>query len=303
MQEHRRCFLAAAVALASSTCRWPVLAAGVEPKVFFGADGPVQRQVFKALQARYSGLAWETDVTALAARRSGGVYVSVGPGALERALRIDLDAPLVSAFTSRETFARLLRAAPMPVRRPVTALFAEVSPAVQFRLIAAVFERRVSVGVLLGPASQDLEPLIRRSAAAVGLDVDIECVAAAGEVMRGLARLGRAHVLLALSDSTLYTEDNLRSILESTYRRGQPMFGFSPSMVAAGTLASAYAGIDDTVADLSEVVEALAQGRAVEPRYPKYWRVAVNESVARSLDVPIPAAVRAMGEFAGGRTS
>jgi hypothetical protein len=87
---------------------------------------------------------------------------------------------------------------------------------------------------------------------------------------------------------------NIEPLL-STYRRGQPMIGFSTSMVAAGTLAAAYTGVDDTIAHLGEVVDSLQSGRMPEPQYPKYWRVAINESVARSLNVVISDAARGMG--------
>jgi ABC-type uncharacterized transport system substrate-binding protein len=73
------------------------------------------------------------------------------------------------------------------------------------------------------------------------------------------------------------------------------MIGFSTSMVAAGTLAAAYSSVDDTVAQLGEVIDMLQSGRVPEPQYPKYWRVAINESVARSLNVVINDAARGMG--------
>jgi putative tryptophan/tyrosine transport system substrate-binding protein len=82
---------------------------------------------------------------------------------------------------------------------------------------------------------------------------------------------------------------------KSTYRRGQPMIGFSMSMVSAGTLAATYSSVDDTVAHLGEVVDAIESARTPEPQYPKYWRVAINENVARSLNVVISDAVRSMG--------
>lgn len=74
------------------------------------------------------------------------------------------------------------------------------------------------------------------------------------------------------------------------------MIGFSTSMVAAGALAAAYSNVDDTIAHLGEVVDLFQSGRMPEPQYPKYWRVAINESVARSLNVVISDAARGMGD-------
>lgn len=303
MLERRRCFLVAASLMVTALRHNPGWAFRTEPKVVLGSDGPGQRQILKVLQTRYPGLASDASVSALQARRPGGVYVSVGPQALESALAVDLDGPLLSAFTSREAYERLLKAGPARARKQVTGIFAEASPTAQLKLIAAIFEQRVTVGVLLSDANAALERSIRQGAEGVGLDVEIVRVQHSADVMRELARLGHADVLLALPDSTLYSANSLRLILESTYRRGQPVIGFSTSMVAAGTLATAYASIEDTVVDLADVVDSASLGHVSEARYPKYWRVVVNDSVAQSLDVPIGASVRAMGDSPKGRSS
>jgi ABC-type uncharacterized transport system substrate-binding protein len=113
---------------------------------------------------------------------------------------------------------------------------------------------------------------------------------------RALTRLQSATVLLIFPDAALYTPQSLRQLLESTYRRRQPVIGFSAGLVAAGTLASAYTDIDDTVFHLDMLVEKAADGRIPEPTYPRYWRVAINDNVARSLDLVVDDSVRALGE-------
>ena len=74
------------------------------------------------------------------------------------------------------------------------------------------------------------------------------------------------------------------------------MIGFSEALVNAGTLASAHSDISDTLTHLQAVVGSIADGRLPEPQYPKYWRVAINDNVARSLDVVIDDAARRMGD-------
>jgi hypothetical protein len=74
------------------------------------------------------------------------------------------------------------------------------------------------------------------------------------------------------------------------------VIGFSAELVAAGTLASAYTDIDDTVAHLGAVVDSVVSGRVPEPLYPRYWRVAINDNVARSLNVIVDDGVRRLGE-------
>ena len=43
------------------------------------------------------------------------------------------------------------------------------------------------------------------------------------------------------------------------------------------------------------MLESAAAGRLLDAQYPRYWRVAVNESVARSLNVIVDDTVRKLG--------
>ena len=93
----------------------------------------------------------------------------------------------------------------------------------------------MNVGVLLSEASAFMERPLRQAAATAGVDLMIERSDPAADVVRSLNRLSGVQALLAVPDSTLYTPDTLRSVLESTYRRGLPVIGFSAATVAAGT--------------------------------------------------------------------
>jgi putative tryptophan/tyrosine transport system substrate-binding protein len=270
--------------------------AAVDLRVVTHGDSPVQRSALQAIERRLGAVRASADPRELGPRSSSTVYVALNAAALAAAASVDLGAPLVALLASSESYwAQVRQPARAKSRSPVTAIFAEASPLHQLQLIARIFERRVSVGVLLTDATAHVEPLLRQAARDTGQDLQVEYVATGGDVLQALVRVGSANVVLAVPDRGLYTAANLRDILESTYRRGQPMIGFSTSMVAAGTLAAAYPSIEDTVAHLGELIQAIETGRMPDPQYPKYWRVAINESVARSLNVVVSDAVRSMG--------
>jgi ABC-type uncharacterized transport system substrate-binding protein len=203
---------------------------------------------------------------------------------------------LISTFTSRQTYTRLLAESGAATRTGVTAIYAEPSPAQQMQLIAALYMRRVTVGALYSEQSAYMAPLLTQAARGHGLDLDLQLVGGNAGISRALTRLQSATVLLIFPDAALYTPQSLRQLLESTYRRRQPVIGFSAGLVAAGTLASAYTDINDTVFQLDMLVERATDGRIPEPEYPRYWRVAINDSVARSLDLVVDDSVRALGE-------
>jgi ABC-type uncharacterized transport system substrate-binding protein len=289
--------LAALSAFAGSAGWRTAVAAGAELRVVTSALGDATSQIVAAVSKRFPGAQVSDDLKALVARGGPAVYLAVGPAALEAALNADVAGPLVSAFVSSAAYLRLIAAAPRRTR-PVTAVFAEAAPAAQMQLIRRLYRRKVVVGVLLGPSTRNLQPLIERAASAAELAVSFEVVEPGASPVRALAALTSASVLLAVPDPELYNAQVARAVLESTYRRRQGVIGFSKAMVGAGTLAAAYATIDDVVAQLGEMLDALMTGQAVaEPQYPVYWRVAINDTVARSLDVVIDPAVRGLGNF------
>ncbi len=282
-----------------------------ELRVLTAPDPTTQRPVLQALKARFPGMVSDADPNAFdqVSRSGNSPIVAIGPAALRNALEADLHAPLVSIFTSSQIYRKLTNqfASHVP-RSTVTGIFADASAQAQLQLMAALFEPRLpTVGVLLSDASVYFERPLRQAAAQMGIELVLARLQANQDPVRALNDLNGAQVLLALPDSTLYTPDILRSILESTYRRGMPVIGFSSATVMAGTLATAYADVDDVVADLADLLENLGNmgpGQSSiplpDPRFPRYWHVAVNDNVARSLGITITSRVRALGVHPSG---
>lgn len=277
---------------------WPSsapAAARSEVRVITSDDTPATRQVVETLKGRFPSLVVGSDPRNFVQRKGSGIYLAVGPAALQAALASDLQAPVISLFTSSQVFHQILAGAAVGSRRTITAVYAEASPEHQLRLISAIFQRRVSVGVLLTPGTAHLEPLLARAARDADVEIQARHVDPGANIVREFARIGTADVLLALPDPSLFSADSIRNILESTYRRAQPLVGFSQGMVTAGALASAYSSLEDIVVQSEELVAEWETGRTPEPRYSTYWRIAINDNVARSLNILIADGVRALG--------
>ena len=267
-----------------------------ELRVLLAAETTQHASFVQALRARWSSLTTYPDISASVKGRTPPLaYAAIGPLALQQSLRTPLDAPLIAILVSRQAFARLVEQEGRPPRR-ITAVFAEASPAQQARVIAAVMRRPATVGALASEQSGYLEPALKAATEATGLSVTVHAYDAAIGMSRNLLRLAAADALLIYPDSSIFNPANLRELLESTYRRRQPVFGFSEALVQAGTLASAFASADDLAAHAVELLSAVAEGRLPLPQYPRYWRVAINDSVARSLDIVIDADARSLGD-------
>lgn len=262
-------------------------------RVVVGPDADRHAPALDALRVRYGPIEVGDDPQRL--RRSGRptAYLALGATAFQAAIDARLDAPIVSLFAARQAYERTTRAVP---DAPATAIFGEPSPMQQMRLIASLFKRQVAVGVLISEQSASIEPVLREAAVSSGLRLEVARVERDPGLTRALNQLGPVTVVLIQPDAALYSQTSLRELLESTYRRRLPVIGFSAALVAAGTLASAYSDIEDTLLQLDGVLDQIAAGRLPVPRYPAYWRVAVNDSVARSLDVVVDDATRSLGD-------
>ncbi len=238
------------------------------------------------------------ELSTLTERKGAAVYVAIGPNALQTLLDSDVGAPILSLWTSTESFRRIT-AAPRPDKRrgAVTAIFAEAAPLHQFKLIRSLYRRHVAVAALLSPGVAFLQPQLEQAARGNDLELEVVTVDPGENVLRAFTALRDVKVLFMQPDRDLYTPESVRYVLESAYRRGQSVIGFSPSLVRAGTLAAAYSTIDDVLDQVPMITDDLALGRLPAPQYPLYWRVQINERVAQSLNILVDDSLRALGNL------
>ena len=248
---------------------------------------PAQRETLAALIRRHPSTTTDTDARRLVGRPGAAVYVALGADALRALVETGSEEPLLALLTSSESYRAIIAAAGAGRRAHLSAVYAEPAPAQQMMLIGKIFRRRVTVGVLLTESTAYVEPLIRAAARGADLDVDIQRMELGDNPIRALNRLSSANVLLAVPDRAIYSSENVQSLLEATYRRELAVVGFSSALVRAGALASVYSTVDEVAAQASMLIEQLANGQQPNAQYPIYWRVAVNESVARSMNIPI----------------
>ncbi len=281
---------------------WPMLtssafASTTEFRFLMSDNSEATGLIAAAVRRQYPESPVSTDLATLRSRSGPVVYVALGPGALRGLLTDPPPAPLVSLFTSAETYRRLVATHRAAGRSALlTAIFAEPAPANSLQLARRLYGRRVTVAVLLSDATMFQETALRESAQAIGLDLAMQTVRDGENPLRSLAKLDDVQAVLLLPDSSLYTPDLFRALLETTYRKGQGVIGYSPNLVTAGILAAAFATIDETLLQLAQVLDQITAGKAPAPTHARYWQVAINDSVAHSLGVVVDSTVRAMGE-------
>jgi len=255
------------------------LPSGYRAQILTGDDSNLTVRIAEDLYKRLvpTFAAFRTEL----AQQRRMVYIAIGPDGLRQAAARRCDCVVIAAFTSSQVWRAVVAGLPPARAKAMTAVYAEPAPADQVRLATLLYRRPVRVAAILGPDSAFLLPDLAGQAEVLqaGREDDM------GDI---LARIGRSEVLLALPDSAIYNPENIRNILLSTYRRKQAVIGFSADMVKVGALASTYSEIEDINAQVAEMAAAfVATGELPAPQFPHYFRTAINEGVARSLDVAV----------------
>lgn len=165
----------------------------------------------------------------------------------------------------------------------------------QLRLILQISPVPSTIGVLLGPSGNETVDRLRHETDRVGLSIATERVDAEADLGRSIERLmHRSDVLLTLPDPSIYNRKTIFNILLSSYHNKVPVIGFSSAYVTAGALASVYTSPADIGHHAAEIAAQYlisgAQGLPA-PDHPRYFSIAVNPQVARSLNIDMPDAI------------
>ncbi len=103
--------------------------------------------------------------------------------------------------------------------------------------------------------------------------------------------LNRSDVLLAVPDSEIYTSNNIRNILMSSYRHKIPLIGISKGYVNAGALCAVFTSPEDLALQASKISHIFAQSKRLPAaQFPDVYEVATNPEVARTLGIKLKSA-------------
>ena len=257
---------------------------GYRFQILTGDDSAVTHRITEDLYKRLvpTFAAFRTEL----AQKRRMLYVAIGPTALRDALSRRCDCVVISAYTSSQVWRTLTARLPKQRRMAMTAIYAEPAPNDQMRLAELLYGRPVRVGVLLGPDTAFLRPVLHEA-------TEIQMYSPGDDLNHTLGSMTRAETLLALPDSDIYNAENVRNILLSTYRRKQGVIGFSADMVKVGALATTYSEIEEINAQVAELAaDFVRTGELDPPQFPRYFRTIINEGVASSLDVRVTDSAR-----------
>ena len=87
-------------------------------------------------------------------------------------------------------------------------------------------------------------------------------------------------IIIALPDPRVYNKDNIKNILLTSYKAKTPLIGYSEALSRAGALISIFTPPEHLG---KQAVEWFSQGRHKFAAEPKYFKVKLNQKVAKAL--------------------
>lgn len=217
--------------------------------------------------------------------KGSDLTVAIGTRALEKALA-NPGRPVLSLLVPRLSYERLTSSS-----RQVSALYLDQPLSRQLQLLNLALPGLTRAGAPLGPTSQGLRTDLQRAAKENGLQIDVAAVNQGLDLYAALTELAKeSQAFLLLPDPVVAQRSTLQNFLLHTYRLKKPVLAYSAPLAQSGALLALYA----TPAQLGEeaagwISESWRSGtfQLGPPRYPRRFTIAINHTVARSLDLAL----------------
>ncbi len=232
-------------------------------------------------------------------KANADLIVAVGMKASELAAA-QTDIPVLATMVPRAGYEELLSHARSNIStRPISAIYLDQPWGRQIDFLRAAIPGRRRIGLLHSlNAPIDFARLHQDVAQRGGLLV-AQPTLSASELFSSLESvLALSDVLLAVPDSMIYNSSSIRNILLTSYHHGIPLIGLSQAYVNAGALCAIFSTPEQLAAQTSATVISFAQsGLLHEPQYPVDFTIAVNQQVARSLEIEFPSSALIRGQM------
>jgi ABC-type uncharacterized transport system substrate-binding protein len=103
--------------------------------------------------------------------------------------------------------------------------------------------------------------------------------------------LEHSDVVLAVPDSEIYTSNNIRNILMTSYRHNIPLIGISKGYVNAGALCAVFTSPEDLALQAAKISQSFVLNKRLPAaQFPSEYEVATNPEVARTLGIKLKSA-------------
>lgn len=245
-------------------------------------DHPRFQQVQRLLEDEVPGAsfhAWSPDSDA------GDLVVTLDRATLSEIRANAPEQPVVALFTPSGAIESIIQN-----REHFSAIYPDPPLPRQARLGQLIIPRASTVAILASPERAGDYSELRDRLSAAGLESRVFVIPSQDQLIRNLARaLSYGDFLLGTPDPAIYNRDTVKPLLLTSYRSNRLVIGPSRAFVDAGAVASTYSSARAQILEAGGLIRHwLEQGELREARYPEAFNVAINNQVARSMDLLVP---------------
>jgi len=232
------------------------------------------------------------------------LVVAVGIKATELAVT-QTNRPVLAVMVPQAGYEDLLaQALPKKTAPAISAIYLNQPWDRQLDFLHAALPDRHKIGLLFSSSTHIDITHLRRKVADRNGSLVTQLVHSTGGLFAALERvLKDSDLLMAVPDSMIYSNSNIRNILLTSYHHGIPLVGLSQSYVTAGALCAIFSTPEQLAEQTSSAVISFARTKELpDSQYPVEFTIGINQQVARSLDIelPSPEMIRSQIDKAGG---
>ncbi len=217
------------------------------------------------------------------------VVVTLGTRAARRLASLPGDYKLLSAMITASAY-RLI-ADSKQSRRPWAAIVLDQPAHRYVHLIDELLPEARRLGLLYGDDSRHMLEALEAAGKVHHLVVQTTAVQPGDNVAKAIKRLIRgSDVILALPDPLALSPQNAKWLLYMAYQQGIPVIGYSHALAKAGALAALYTTPQQIGRETAEFLNRYGADGSFPAvmSMARYFEVALNPWVARSLHVDVP---------------
>ena len=230
-----------------------------------------------------------SEVEKLVVAENSEWVIALGVKAMSASSKLKVTTPVLGVFTPLPTFNSQLVNSKRELGN-FSAIVLDQPYSRRFSLIKTVMPYIKNLGLLIGPSSVLEMENIRETGEDAQFNILQQSIQKEADLIPQLTTLLEiSDALMAIPDALVYTRETVQPILLTSYRYQKPVFGFSQTYVKAGALAAVYSTSKQMAKQAAEIAIKSQQTPGVlpPPQAPKYFSVAVNYQVARSLNIQI----------------
>jgi len=247
-----------------------------------------------------------TDLVADVRRSKPELVVTVGASAARQVESWEIPVPTLCMLLPMQAFQTVWTPpdGTPKMARPVGAVILDQPALRQLNLVQMLNLKERRVALLSGKLTRSAVAPFRRHANDLGItlhDVKFDNNEEPIAVLK--KAIAENDVILVLPDASTVTPQHAKWLLYMAYQRSRPVVAYSQAFVDAGAIAAVYSTPSQIGREAGEIIARVLSDPGAGAdyfstiRYPRYFTVGTNRSVARSLGIRLPDAITMTAEL------